>query len=47
MRQGAREDKLREVIANQINSRAIDGWEAERLRHDSKGVHESMATIGG
>jgi molybdenum cofactor biosynthesis protein A len=47
MRQGATEHKLHEVISNQLNNRAKDGWESERLRRDSKGAHESMATIGG
>ena len=47
MRQGVTGGKLHDVISNQINDRAKDGFEAERLRHDNKGVHESMATIGG
>jgi len=47
IRQGINEEILSNTLLNTINSRAKDGWEAERLRHENKGVHESMATIGG
>jgi len=47
MRQGKTEDELTDVLLNAFASRAADGWEAERLRIEDKGVHESMATIGG
>jgi molybdenum cofactor biosynthesis protein A len=47
IRQGIGEDNLNEVLLNAFGNRAADGWEAERLRVEHKGVHESMATIGG
>jgi len=47
IRQGINEEDLSITLLNTINKRAKDGWEAERLRHENKGVHESMATIGG
>jgi len=47
MRAGTGEDELKKILANSINNRTKDGWEAERLRVENKGVHESMATIGG
>jgi molybdenum cofactor biosynthesis protein A len=47
IRQGITEDDLRETLLKTFNQRAKDGWEAERLRKESTGVHESMATIGG
>ncbi|WP_367119177.1 GTP 3',8-cyclase MoaA [uncultured Mucilaginibacter sp.] len=47
IRQRADENEIKETLLNTFNSRAKDGWEAERLRVVHKGVHESMATIGG
>ncbi len=47
LRQGIKENDLKEMLLNTFNSRAKDGWEAEHLRTESQGVHESMATIGG
>lgn len=47
MRQGTNEDDLKEILLKTFNQRAKDGWEAERLRKENIGVHESMATIGG
>lgn len=47
LRNGTGEDELKAVLADRINTRAKDGWEAEQLRGNSIGVHESMATIGG
>ncbi len=47
IRQGINEDDLRETLLKTFNQRAKDGWEAERLRKESTGIHESMATIGG
>jgi len=47
IRQGTSEGDLREILVNAFNNRAKDGWEAESLRVEHNGVHESMATIGG
>ena len=47
IRQGISGDNLSEVLLNAFGNRAADGWEAERLRVEHTGVHESMATIGG
>ena len=47
MRNGARDEKLKQVLLNAFGNRPADGWEAERLRIKTTGVHESMATIGG
>jgi molybdenum cofactor biosynthesis protein A len=47
IRQGINEDNLSKLLLDTFNNRANDGWEAERLRVENKGVHESMATIGG
>jgi molybdenum cofactor biosynthesis protein A len=47
IRQGINEDDLRQILLKTFNQRAKDGWEAERLRKESTGIHESMATIGG
>jgi molybdenum cofactor biosynthesis protein A len=47
MRQGTNEDDLKDILIKTFNQRAKDGWEAERLRKENIGVHESMATIGG
>ena len=47
IRQGSSEDNLKMLLQGTFSNRAADGWEAERLRVEHKGVHESMATIGG
>ena len=47
VRQKIDENQLKEVLLASINTRAKDGWEAERLRTGNETVHESMATIGG
>lgn len=47
IRQGVSEGNLSATLLKTFNQRAKDGWEAERLRKESTGVHESMATIGG
>ncbi|MEM6261888.1 MAG: GTP 3',8-cyclase MoaA [Bacteroidota bacterium] len=47
MRDGATDEKLKEAFLSAFNTRAKDGYEAERNRKKSKKVTESMATIGG
>ena len=47
VREGISDEQLQKTIANALNNRAKDGWESERARNVSDGVHESMATIGG
>ncbi|MFI5139093.1 MAG: GTP 3',8-cyclase MoaA [Sphingobacteriales bacterium] len=47
IRQGITEDNLNKTLSDAFGHRAKDGWEAEHLRVLHKGVHESMATIGG
>jgi molybdenum cofactor biosynthesis protein A len=47
MRSGTSDNELEQKILNTFNHRPIDGWEAERLRVEKTGIHESMATIGG
>jgi molybdenum cofactor biosynthesis protein A len=47
VRQGVNEDDLRKILLKAFSNREKDGWEAERLRVEKTGVHESMATIGG
>jgi len=47
IRQGVAKDNLNKILLNAFNNRAKDGWEAERLRVENRGAHESMATIGG
>jgi cyclic pyranopterin phosphate synthase len=47
LREGMAETDLQAKIMAAISQRAKDGWEAERLRVENQGVHESMATIGG
>jgi len=47
VRNGTNDDDLQGILLKAFTSRAKDGWEAERLRVEHKGVHESMATIGG
>jgi molybdenum cofactor biosynthesis protein A len=47
MRNGVNDDDLQQILLKAFNSRPKDGWEAESLRIEKTGVHESMATIGG
>jgi molybdenum cofactor biosynthesis protein A len=47
MRADADNDSLEQHLLNAFGKRAKDGWEAERLRVETTGIHESMATIGG
>ena len=47
IRQQIGENEIKETLLNAFGKRAKDGWEAEHLRVVHKGVHESMATIGG
>ena len=47
MRSGMHENELKQNLLKAFGNRPIDGWEAERLRVEHMGVHESMATIGG
>jgi len=47
LRLGISGNEIKETLLHTFNKRAKDGWEAERLRVIHKGVHESMATIGG
>lgn len=46
LRAGSTEEALQQNILNAINNKAIDGWEAEKLRAANV-PSESMATIGG
>jgi cyclic pyranopterin phosphate synthase len=41
------DDGLQEQLLHAINSRAKNGWEAEKNRNLNNPVHESMTTIGG
>lgn len=47
LREGVNEGDLTKILLNTFNNRAKDGWEAERLRTERFGLHQSMATIGG
>jgi molybdenum cofactor biosynthesis protein A len=47
MRSGASDMDIANNLLNAFGHRPADGWEAERLRVEKTGVHESMATIGG
>lgn len=47
MRAGLTDADLQSSLLGALGQRAIDGWEAERLRKSKGPVHESMATIGG
>lgn len=47
MRAGLNDDDISKQLLNAFDKRPQDGWEAERLRVEKTGVHESMATIGG
>jgi len=47
MRNGMSDEKLEQTLLTAFSHRVTDGWEAERLRVEKTGIHESMATIGG
>ncbi len=47
IRSGKNESELKDILLTSFGQRPKDGWEAESLRVEHKGVHESMATIGG
>ena len=47
IRSGAGDVKIEQELLKAFSNRPVDGWEAERLRVEKTGVHESMATIGG
>ncbi|HNP21890.1 MAG TPA: GTP 3',8-cyclase MoaA [Panacibacter sp.] len=47
MRNGLANDAIAAQLITAIQHRAINGFEAERLRKEKKSAHESMATIGG
>jgi cyclic pyranopterin phosphate synthase len=47
MRENATDTDLQTALMRAINSRAKDGWEAERAGRGKTAVHQSMATIGG
>ena len=47
IRNGNNDKELERSLLNAFSHRAIDGWEAEKLRKEKGPVHESMATIGG
>jgi len=47
LRNGATDNEVEIQLLNSLNTRAKDGWEAERKRFDTGLFHESMAAIGG
>ena len=47
MREGKDDSYLQKMILDALGHRYVDGWAAEKARHESAPVHESMATIGG
>lgn len=47
MRSGLSDEELERALLTAFGQRPKDGWEAERMRVEKTGVHESMATIGG
>ncbi|SDF04445.1 cyclic pyranopterin monophosphate synthase subunit MoaA [Mucilaginibacter pineti] len=47
MRSGTADNELQGILLNAFGNRPKDGWEAEQLRVQHPGIHESMATIGG
>ncbi len=47
IRDGNNDEELKHSLLNAFGHRAIDGWQAEKLRKEKGPVHESMATIGG
>ena len=47
IREGLNDHALRDALINSVGHRAKDGYEAEKNRQHTNGVHESMAEIGG
>jgi cyclic pyranopterin phosphate synthase len=47
MRNDTADNELQSILLNAFGNRPKDGWEAEQLRVQHPGIHESMATIGG
>jgi len=47
MRDGFNEIDIEAALMNAMNSRAKDGWEAEKKQLNKASLHKSMATIGG
>lgn len=47
IRDGATDEQIRSTFTDTLGHRAKDGWEAERSRKATTGIHESMAAIGG
>ena len=47
MRAGSNDAEIEQQLLRAFSNRPEDGREAERLRVEKTGVHESMATIGG
>jgi molybdenum cofactor biosynthesis protein A len=47
MRAGLNDVEIERDLLYALSNRAKDGWEAERMRVEKTGIHESMATIGG
>jgi molybdenum cofactor biosynthesis protein A len=47
IRSGKSEQEIETHLLTAFGHRPADGWQAERLRVEKTGVHESMATIGG
>jgi len=47
MRNGVNDEELQKTLLKAFNNRPQNGWEAENLRIEKNGIHESMATIGG
>lgn len=47
VREGYNDEELKRSLLDAFGHRAIDGWQAEKLRKEKGPVHESMATIGG
>ena len=47
IRKGIGDEAITAELLNAFGTRVQNGWEAEQLRVENTGVHESMATIGG
>ena len=47
IRNGIGDEAITAELLNAFGTRVQNGWEAEHLRVENTGVHESMATIGG
>ena len=46
-RKGLTDQQVESEILGKIHQRAVDGWEAEKIRKAKGHLHESMAMIGG